>query len=478
VSRAGWRSVGTGHRQQQGWLLLVGLIALIATVGDGGHAVEMLQMLKSSQVSAAASTQASSDAVSAKSTSRAASTAALGGSKKSMESQLKSLKKTYGVEQSLAGKINVKVDKAELAQKKTLLAAKGMMKKGMQDELLAKMNVDKASKMRAEAQKLRDESEAARRKFVAQENPVLLAQRLAEHDHKKYRSDELSVAKEVALLSEHPSSKKLRTKVDNLVKHSKDAKERMAEDGMLLKKLEKKTADAQLGGAKGYSGLKQKSVKIAKSAETIAQNAVSLAKKGHSEKVKARAQIKVVEKALKKPDKQHAKAEADEHKAAQTHKVISQIQNTIEKNEAAQASAKAAEHKKEKAKKVTSYSEERKRLMEEVDGKSGESKKGVATHHESDEQKQLKAARDSYDELEQLEEKKEKARLHREQQREDKKTVADAKPVHKPQSSAAEDKASKIKDAEKRAHILSERQSTFLSGLFSTKSPWDTKKSI
>ena len=38
--------------------------------------------------------------------------------------------------------------------------------------------------------------------------------------------------------------------------------------------------------------------------------------------------------------------------------------------------------------------------------------------------------------------------------------------------------ASQLKDAEKRAHILSERQSTFLSGLFSTKSPWDTQKTI
>ena len=82
----------------------------------------------------------------------------------------------------------------------------------------------------------------------AQEKPVLLAQKLAEHDHKKYRSEELAVAKEVALLSEHPSSKKLRAKVDKLVKHSKEAKKRMAEDGMLLKKREKKTADAQLGG--------------------------------------------------------------------------------------------------------------------------------------------------------------------------------------------------------------------------------------
>ena len=119
---------------------------------------------------------------------------------------------------------------------------------GMQNELTAKMYVTRASKMRAEAQKLKDDSDAARRKFVEQEKPVLLAQKLSEHDHKKYRIAELAVAKEVALLSEHPSSKKLRAKVDKLVKHSKEAKKRMAEDGMLLKELEKKTADAQLGG--------------------------------------------------------------------------------------------------------------------------------------------------------------------------------------------------------------------------------------
>eukprot|EP00277_Geminigera_cryophila_P002469 CAMPEP_0179434512 /NCGR_PEP_ID=MMETSP0799-20121207/18817_1 /TAXON_ID=46947 /ORGANISM="Geminigera cryophila, Strain CCMP2564" /LENGTH=475 /DNA_ID=CAMNT_0021213347 /DNA_START=100 /DNA_END=1527 /DNA_ORIENTATION=- len=460
-------------------VLLVGLTALVATVGDGANAVEMLQVLQSTKVTDSDSTTAAdSDAVSVKSALSTADTVALGGSSKSMRSQLRSLKKTYGAEQSLVGKINVKVDKAELAQKKTLLVAKSMMNKGMQDELLAKMNVDKASKMRAEAQKLRNDSEAARRKFVAQEHPVLLAQRLAQHDHKKYRSDEMSVAKEVALLSEHPSSKKLRTKVDNLVKHSKQAKERMAEDGMLLKKLEKKTADAQLGGAKGYSGLKRKSVKIAKSAESIAQDAVSLAKKGHSEKVKARAQIKIVEQALKQPDKEHATSEADEKKAVQTHKVIGQIQNKIEQDEAATAAAAEAKHKKKEAAIGSSYSRERKRLMEEVDGKSVVSKK-EATHHESDEQKQLKAARSSYDELEQLEEKKEKARLRREQHREDKgKANTHVKPVHKTKNSAAEEKASQLKDAEKRAHILSERQSTFLSGLFSTKSPWDTKKTI
>jgi len=141
-------------------------------------------------------------------------------------------------------------------------------------------------------------------------------------------------------------------------------------------------------GAKGYSGLKRKSVKIAKSAESIAQDAVSLAKKGHSEKVKARAQIKIVEQALKQPDKEHATSEADEKKAVQTHKVIGQIQNKIEQDEAATAAAAEAKHKKKEAAIGSSYSRERKRLMEEVDGKSVVSKK-EATHHESDEQKQV-----------------------------------------------------------------------------------------
>ena len=62
-------------------------------------------------------------------------------------------------------------------------------------------------------------------------------------------------------------------------------------------------------GSKGYSSLKQKSVKTAKKAEKIAETAVSLAKKGHSEKVQAREEIAKVKKALKKPDAEHASEE-------------------------------------------------------------------------------------------------------------------------------------------------------------------------
>merc|ERR1712216_112262 len=76
------------------------------------------------------------------------------------------------------------------------------------------------------------------------------------------------------------------------------------------------------------------------------------------------------------------------------------------------------EAKKKKAKEM-SYADERKRLREEVEGKSFDdsgSHKAVQKS-ESDEQKQLTAAKDSYDELEKLEEKKEKARLRREERR-------------------------------------------------------------
>lgn len=209
--------------------MLVGLVAAVASVRERRDALELLQMLHADAGKA-----------------EPASSAMEGGS--GFEAKLKMLKKKYGEEESLAAKNNRKVEKAELAQKKPLLDSKRLMLAGMQNELTAKMYVTRASKMRAEAQKLKDDSDAARRKFVEQEKPVLLAQKLSEHDHKKYRIAELAVAKEVALLSEHPSSKKLRAKVDKLVKHSKEAKKRMAEDGMLLKELEKKTADAQLGG--------------------------------------------------------------------------------------------------------------------------------------------------------------------------------------------------------------------------------------
>jgi hypothetical protein len=205
-------------------VLLLALVALVVNVSDGVDTVDLLQILKSQDGSVSE------------------------GSSKSWDKELKVLKKTYGTEQSLAGKMTSKVDKAMSADKKKLIAAKSLLKDGMEDELTAKMDVDHAGKLRTLAQKLKDESQAARRKFVAQERPVLLAQKLAVHDHKNYRSDELAVAKEVALLSEHPSDKDLRKKVDKLVHRSKDAKKRMGEDGLLLKKLEKKTADAQLGG--------------------------------------------------------------------------------------------------------------------------------------------------------------------------------------------------------------------------------------
>jgi hypothetical protein len=375
-------------------VLLVGLIALVAIVGNGENAVVMLQMLK---------THDSAD-------STAASTVAL-------QAQLKTLKKNFGKETTFASKGLAKVDKAELAQKKTLLTAKGLMVAGMQDERMAKTDVEQASSLRTKAQKLRDESEAARREFVEQEHPVLLAQKLAQHDHKIYRSDELRVAKEVALLSEKPSSKALRAQVDKLVKKSKDAKNRMEEDGMLLKKLEKRTADAQMGGAQGYSELKQKSVKIAKKAEGIAEQAVKLAKKGHAEKSKGRADLKEVEAKLKKPDHEYAVVKLVEQKSAKTHKVIQALQSKIEKEEVKEDETEEVKHKKAKKKEETDYSKERKALEEEVEGKSA--KKAVKPHM-SNEQKQLEAAKDSYDKLEELEEKKEKARLHREEKREGK----------------------------------------------------------
>jgi hypothetical protein len=61
---------------------------------------------------------------------------------------------------------------------------------------------------------MRAESDKAKEKFVAAERPVELATKLADHDHRQYRKDELDVAKDVTDLSEHPGSKKLRAKVD------------------------------------------------------------------------------------------------------------------------------------------------------------------------------------------------------------------------------------------------------------------------
>ena len=72
------------------------------------------------------------------------------------------------------------------------------------------------------------------------------------------------------------------------------------------------------------------------------------------------------------------------------------------------------------------------------------------------------------------------SRLRKEEKKDDghaKVTVAKHSGKHPSEGAEAEKKA-KIRAAEKRAHVLSERQSTFLSGLFSSKSPWDTTKSI
>ena len=456
-------------------VMLVALVAGVAFVGEGGAvAGEMLETVKG------AAAPHSAGAIGG-SLSATAIDVALAGTKREMRKKLKSLKKLDRREESLADKMDKKVDSAMGAERKKLLVAKQELSGGITDEDRAKKDVDLASSMRAQAQKLKDESEAARRKFVAQEKPVLLAQKLAEHDHKKYRSEELAVAKQVALLSEHPSSQKLRGKVDKLVKRSKEAKDRMTEDGMLLKKLEKKTANAQLGGAKGYSQLKAQSVALAKKAEGIAQTAVSLAKKGHSEKVKARGVVKAVTKAMKEPDAENAKADKAKAAAQRTQKVIREIQNKIDQEEEAKAASSQAKDVHTAAKKM-SYADERKALIKEVEGSSASAQpeKKVAARHESDEQKQLKAAKNSYDELEELEEKKEKARLRKEEKKDDghaKVTVAKHAGKHPSEGAEAEKKA-KIRAAEKRAHVLSERQSTFLSGLFSSKSPWDTTKSI
>merc|ERR1712216_941620 len=98
-------------------------------------------------------------------------------------------------------------------------------------------------------------------------------------------------------------------------------------------------------------------------------------------------------------------------------------------------------------------------MGEEVDGKAGAQK--PAEKHMSDEEKQLKAAANSYNQLEGIEDKKEKARLRKEEAKESAKDKASqAKPVAKTHTAhfdEEEEKAQKIAAAKKRAHILSER---------------------
>eukprot|EP00287_Rhodomonas_sp_CCMP768_P006552 CAMPEP_0196735130 /NCGR_PEP_ID=MMETSP1091-20130531/13671_1 /TAXON_ID=302021 /ORGANISM="Rhodomonas sp., Strain CCMP768" /LENGTH=238 /DNA_ID=CAMNT_0042078735 /DNA_START=1 /DNA_END=717 /DNA_ORIENTATION=+ len=236
----------------------------------------------------------------------------------------------------------------------------------------------------------------------------------------------------------------------------------MAEDQVLLTRLEKQTASARLGGTRGYTHLKAQSVHIAKSAEGLADEAVTLAKEGHAMKDKARKTVAEVEEKMKKPDELHAEAAAEradyKAKMAKVAKLEAALHNMH--------NARLAQEKEHAAASAHKYSGMRSELEREAGVKSSSSSSSSQDQREED---QLKVAKDSYDQLEELEMKKEKAKLRQERQ---------AKLTQGRGGPGAESEAAALKAAEKRAHILSAKQSTFLSGLFSDKAPWDTKRNV
>jgi hypothetical protein len=92
--------------------------------------------------------------------------------------------------------------------------AKDLREEGDRLENEAKKDVSTAAKLREKAEKMRETSDKEKEKFVSEERPVELANKLADHDHRQYRKDELAVAQDVTALSEHPMNKKLRATVD------------------------------------------------------------------------------------------------------------------------------------------------------------------------------------------------------------------------------------------------------------------------
>lgn len=385
-------------------------------------------------------------------------------------------------EHSLVQKMDAQVDSQEEALQKVLEKARGKEKIGETDEREAREDVTKASEMRKKAQALRDESDEAKKRFLNAEKPVEIAVKLAQHDHKEYRKAEFAVAKQVTKLSEHPTDEALRNKVDGLVAKSKKAKRRMEGDSLLLKKLQKNTEEQETNGSMNYAQLRQKSVDEAKRAESVASRAVALAKEGHNQRAEAREVLQKVEKEMKAPDAMHDKVEHEKRELHEHERDIHRIELALNggrgvkgkyaaerqelKREASGGSAHGKGHGDESAKKQGKIKLQHLSASESMrlDEQSHE-------HTSSNKGDPLLEAQDSYDKLEEREEAKEKARLRAEQEsehhaREDEHSDEERE-MHQP---------SALSEAEKAAHIIGGKQSTFLAGLWGAKSPWDTEK--
>lgn len=349
-------------------------------------------------------------------------------------------------QQSDAAKEEERVGKKEGALRGTVLKAKKERKEGDRLEKKATGDVKQAAKLRNKAEKLRKESEEAQKKFLAEERPVEKATQLEAHDHRQYRKEEMAVAEDVTALSEHPGNKKMRERVHSLVEKAKEAKSKMEKDSSLLTSLQQEPAGTDMSGQKGYARLREKSVHLARKAEAIAEDAVSLAKKGHKMRVAANRLVDEVEDDMREPGREHNKAKAEEAKVKMEEGKLDKLEGELEDKPASKGNGGGK------------YSSERKQLLKEV---SQEEKKSAAK--KVSEASDL-ASEESYDALEDAALKKEKraAKLSKRWDEGDS------------NSDAVSD--SQLAAREKREHILKTSQSTFLAGLFGKpgKMPWDT----
>lgn len=366
-----------------------------------------------------------------------------------LKGEIERLNKEMEKKKSEAGKLEIKVEKKEQALKKTVLKAKSERKDGDRLEMEAKKEVKRAANLRARAEKLKNESQEARQKFLAKERPVEKATKLEAHDHRAYRKAEMAVAEDVTALSEHPDNAKMRERVHKLVSAAKGAKSRMEDDEKLLRELQQTAAGGEMNGRSGYAHLREKSVHLARKAESIAEDAVSLAKKGHKERTEANRLVDKAEDGMREPEREHKEAKAEAAKATKAGIKAKELESKLRPEDSETSAAAGGGHEGK-------FSSDRAELRRDVAEANKEKLKKKAVTSASTES--------GYDAMERRAEEKEKREAKLDKKWDQGDSASDA------QSNAA------LKAREKREHILSTAHSTFLSGLFGKpgKMPWDT----
>lgn len=408
------------------------------------------------------------------------------------------------------------IDKvAEIRTK--LLHAKTVRRDGNDYESEAREQVKKAARDRRLAEKYRRESEAAKRKFVSAEKPIELAMKLEAHDQRSYRKMQLAIAEHVTLLSEDPENNHMRALVHKLVASSKADKKRLEQDKHILHTLQDRTADASLSGTRGYASLRERSVTVAKKAEQLAESAVSMAKKGHKDRIAASNIVVKAEGAEVGPEELAAKAAAERAAYEARLKRLEQLHAELAVRSPKPQPAPPTAAPPAASKDSAAYRKDREEL--EKDLEKGGRRAAKRSHGDDD--------NDSDDDSDSSDDSGDKAGVGSKRARGGKDKAAvetaaerayarlEAAAMHKEEHEAKKDQLfqrphgadgdkdggrksgggdrlssssdngdsddGKESDAAKaaarlRAHIISDKQSTFLMGLFSDKAPWDTDR--